>query len=113
MFDEEGTFESRCNMAQVALEPVEEELAARKGSESGDELESHGRVDVRHLGMADEALLKMLVERHATYTGSERAKAILADWANARGKFAKVMPHEYRRALAEMAAQQQSELEAA
>ncbi|WP_442771041.1 glutamate synthase-related protein, partial [Zoogloea ramigera] len=113
VFDEEGTFESRCNMAQVALEPVEEELAARKGSESGDELESHGRVDVRHLGMADEALLKMLVERHATYTGSERAKAILADWANARGKFAKVMPHEYRRALAEQAAQQQKELEAA
>ena len=113
VFDEEGTFESRCNMAQVALEPVEEELAARKGSESGDELESHGRVDVRHLGMADEALLKMLVERHATYTGSERAKAILADWANARGKFVKVMPHEYRRALAEQAAQQQKELEAA
>jgi glutamate synthase (NADPH/NADH) large chain len=25
VFDEEGTFESRCNMAQVALEPVEEE----------------------------------------------------------------------------------------
>jgi glutamate synthase (NADPH/NADH) large chain len=62
--------------------------------------------------MADEALLKMLVERHATYTGSERAKAILADWAAYR-KFVKVMPHEYRRALAEMAAQQQKELEAA
>ena len=47
----------------------------------------HGRVDVRHLGMADEGLLKMLVERHATYTGSERAKAILADWAAYRRKF--------------------------
>ncbi len=113
VFDEEGTFESRCNMAQVALEPVEEEIEARKGTEAGDDLESHGRVDVRHLGMADEALLKMLVERHATHTGSERAKAILADWANARGKFVKVMPHEYRRALAEQAAQQQKELEAA
>jgi glutamate synthase (NADPH/NADH) large chain len=113
VFDEEGTFESRCNMAQVALEPVEDELAARKGSESGDELEGHGRVDVRHLGMADEALLKMLIERHATYTGSERAKSILADWPTFRAKFVKVMPHEYRRALAEMAAQQQSELEAA
>ncbi|WP_374495741.1 glutamate synthase large subunit [Zoogloea sp.] len=113
VLDEEGTFESRCNMAQVALEPVEEEIEARKGSESGDDLESHGRVDVRHLGMADEALLKMLVERHATYTGSERAKSILADWSTYRAKFVKVMPHEYRRALAEMAAQQQKELEAA
>ncbi|NML26447.1 glutamate synthase-related protein [Zoogloea dura] len=113
VFDEDGSFEGRCNMAQVALEPVEDELEARKGSESGDELESHGRVDVRHLGMADEALLKMLVERHANYTGSERAKAILADWPTYRAKFVKVMPHEYRRALAEMAAQQQKELEAA
>ena len=113
VFDEDGSFEARCNMAQVALEPVEEEIEARKGSESGDELESHGRVDVRHLGMADEALLKMLVERHATYTGSERAKAILADWPTYRAQFVKVMPHEYRRALAEMAAQQQKELEAA
>lgn len=37
------------NMAQVALELVEDEIAARKGSELGDELESHGKVDVRHL----------------------------------------------------------------
>jgi glutamate synthase (NADPH/NADH) large chain len=80
VFDEDGTFESRCNMAQVALEPVEEEIAARKGRVRR-RARSHGRVDVRHLGMADEALLKMLIERHATYTGSERAKTILADWA--------------------------------
>ena len=113
VFDEDGTFEGRCNMAQVALEPVEEEFAARQGSEAGDDLEGHGRVDVRHLGMADEALLKMLIERHATYTGSETAKTILADWAAYRCKFVKVMPHEYRRALAEMAAQKQNELEAA
>ncbi|MDD3354212.1 glutamate synthase-related protein [Zoogloea sp.] len=113
VLDEDGSFEGRCNMAQVALEPVEEEIEARKGSESGDDLESHGRVDVRHLGMADEALLKMLIERHATYTGSERARSILADWANFRAKFVKVMPHEYRRALAERAAQQQNQLEAA
>jgi glutamate synthase (NADPH/NADH) large chain len=113
VFDEDGTFEGRCNMAQVALEPVEEEFAARQGSEAGDDLEGHGRVDVRHLGMADEALLKMLIERHATYTGSETAKTILADWAASRCRFVKVMPHEYRRALAEMAAQKQNELEAA
>ena len=35
-------------------------------------------------------------------SGSTRAKAILDDWATAKGKFRKVMPIEYRRALAEL-----------
>lgn len=109
VLDEEGTFESRCNMAQVALEPVEEEIAARKGSGSGDELESHGKVDVRHLGVADEVLLKGLIEKHAQFTGSQQARRILDDWAVYRARFVKVMPHEYRRALTEIAAQKQLE----
>ncbi len=109
VLDEEGTFASRCNMAQVALEPVEEEFAARQGSEAGDDLEGHGRVDVRHLGMADEALLKGLVEKHASYTGSRVAEKILEDWPTYRARFVKVMPHEYRRALTEMATQKQLE----
>ncbi|WP_301100717.1 glutamate synthase large subunit [Propionivibrio sp.] len=109
VLDEDGSFESRCNMAQVALEPVEEEIAARKGSDSGDELESHGRVDVRHLGMADELLLKGLIEKHAQHTGSLQALGILDDWASYRARFVKVMPHEYRRALTEMAVQKQLE----
>ncbi len=113
VLDEEGTFETRCNMAQVALEPVQEETGRTQGFRSGDELESHGRVDISHLDMADESLLKMLVQRHAAFTGSTRAKAILADWADSRGKFVKVMPNEYRRALAEQAAQKQQEMEAA
>ena len=106
VLDEDGTFASRCNMTQVALEPVEEEIAARKGSESGDDLESPGKVDVRHLGLPDEVLLKGLVEKHAKATGSKQAARILADWANYRARFVKVMPHEYRRALTEMAAKQ-------
>ena len=106
VLDEDGTFASRCNMTQVALEPVEEEIAARKGSESGDELESAGKVDVRHLGLPDEVLLKGLVEKHAKATGSKQAARILADWAHYRARFVKVMPHEYRRALTEMAAKQ-------
>ncbi|MFZ2852889.1 MAG: glutamate synthase-related protein [Rhodocyclaceae bacterium] len=104
VLDEDGTFASRCNLAQVALEPVEEEFAARRGSESGDDLEAHGKVDIRHLGLADEVLLKSLIEKHAQYTGSLQAKKILADWASWRARFVKVMPHEYRRALTEMAA---------
>ena len=109
VLDEEGTFESRCNMAQVALEPVEEEFAARRGSAAGDELEGHGKVDVRHLGMADEALLKSLIEKHARYTGSKQAERILESWGAYRARFVKVMPHEYRRALTELAAQKQME----
>jgi glutamate synthase domain-containing protein 3 len=54
--------------------------------------------------MADSALLKSLIENHATYTGSERAKAILADWNGWLPKFTRVMPGEYRRALGELAA---------
>ena len=103
VLDEDGTFASRCNMAQVALEPVAEEIAARKGSDAGDDLEGHGKVDIRHLGLVDEVLLKGLVEKHAKLTGSLPAKRILNDWANFRARFVKVMPHEYRRALTEMA----------
>ena len=109
VFDEEGTFASRCNMAQVSLEPVEEEFAARQGSDAGDELEGHGKVDVRHLGVVDEVLLKGLLEKHHRHTGSLQARRLLDDWSNYRAKFVKIMPHEYRRVLTEIAAQKQLE----
>ncbi len=94
VYDPEGSFEGRCNTAQVALEAIELADNAQAGVP-------------RHRNEIDEVLLKRLIEDHARYTGSEPAKAILADWQNARSKFVKVMPHEYRRALAEMAAQDQ------
>jgi len=59
---------------------------------------------VQHLGQPDEVTLKGLIENHAQLTGSTRAKALLADWTNARTKFVKVMPNEYKRALTELAA---------
>ncbi|MDX5364136.1 MAG: glutamate synthase subunit alpha, partial [Pseudazoarcus pumilus] len=113
VLDEKGDFETRCNMAQVALEPLPDEIEARKGSESGDELESLGRVDIDHLEMDDELILKGLIERHLRFTGSPRAKEILDNWDGYRAKFVKVMPNEYRRALGEIAAQRQKQLEAA
>jgi glutamate synthase (NADPH) large chain len=113
VLDEDGDFETRCNMAQVALEPLPEEIEARKGSESGDELESHGRVQIDHLEMGDERILKGLIERHLRFTGSPRARQILDNWDGYRTKFVKVMPNEYRRALGEIAAQRQKQLEAA
>jgi len=57
-----------------------------------------------HRGLPDEELLKDLITRHAEYTGSARAKAILNNWDAYREKFVKVYPHEYKRALTEMAA---------
>jgi len=46
--------------------------------------------------------LHLLISRHARLTGSKRAAEILADWNRYCTKFRKVMPVEYRRALAEM-----------
>ncbi len=52
---------------------------------------------------ADVAELKQLITNHATYTESEVAKRILADWSAELKLFHKVMPVDYKRALAEMA----------
>ena len=50
-----------------------------------------------------------MIKKHAAYTGSTRAQAILADWDNYRGKFVKVLPHEYKRVLDARAAAAQKE----
>ena len=55
-----------------------------------------------HRGESDEALLKRLVADHHKWTGSLRARHILDHWAECRGRFVKVFPNEYRRALAEI-----------
>jgi glutamate synthase (NADPH) large chain len=63
--------------------------------------------------MGDELILKGLIARHVRFTGGVRARQILDNWSTYRTLFVKVMPHEYRRALAEMAVQRQNQLEAA
>jgi glutamate synthase (NADPH) large chain len=57
----------------------------------------------------DSERLRQLIVNHARYTGSSRARLILENWDAYLPKFRKVMPVEYRRALAELAAQQSSE----
>jgi glutamate synthase domain-containing protein 2/glutamate synthase domain-containing protein 1/glutamate synthase domain-containing protein 3 len=89
--DEDGRFSQRCNLSMVALEALED----KAGPDS-------------HLGRADIDILMSLIEHHARYTGSERAKTILANWAVWLPKFVKVMPTEYRRALKELAAKKSS-----
>ncbi|MDP6173439.1 MAG: hypothetical protein QGF09_04655, partial [Rhodospirillales bacterium] len=53
---------------------------------------------------SDEARLRFLIERHATFTKSQRAQKILNSWKTYLPKFVKVMPVDYRRALKEMQA---------
>jgi len=96
VYDEDGQFGKRVNTAQVSLEKV---LTAAEQADAG---------IPQHRGQADEALLKKLVEDHHRWTGSLRAREILDNWATARGKFVKVFPHEYRRALTEMGAKQEA-----
>ena len=91
VLDEDGQFAKRCNLSMVAIENVTE---AKSQIALGDSL---------HGGMADEELLKTLIEQHQKETGSETAKAILANWSASRARFVKVFPNEYRRALKEMA----------
>ena len=57
-----------------------------------------------HQGQADEVLLKRLLQNHAKYAGSAQAARVLDGWSEYRGKFVKIFPHEYRRALGDLAA---------
>ncbi|MFN7751072.1 MAG: glutamate synthase-related protein [Pseudomonadota bacterium] len=95
VLDEDGRFAERCNTAMVAIEPLLGES------------EQEGRLarELWHRGASDESLVLGMLERHARLTGSLRARAMLADWPAWRGRFVKVFPNEYRRALGELAAQ--------
>jgi glutamate synthase (NADPH/NADH) large chain len=109
VLDEDGTFESRCNMAMVELEPVlEEDVLLEKLHHQGGDLETPGVVDVmKDMTRFDALRLRRLITQHARATQSKRAAEILADWAAYLPKFKKVMPVEYRRALKEMAAKEE------
>ena len=72
VLDDDSQFAQRCNTQLVALEPLD-----------GD----------------DEAAVRSLLEEHRERTGSPVAQELLADWDPVR--FVKVIPHDYKRALAE------------
>jgi glutamate synthase domain-containing protein 2/glutamate synthase domain-containing protein 1/glutamate synthase domain-containing protein 3 len=76
VLDEEGGFERRCNRELVGLDPLED---------------------------ADVEALRALVEEHLERTGSAVAERLLADWDAFLPRFVKVMPHDYKRALAHLA----------
>ncbi len=104
VLDEDETFETRCNMAMVELEPVpEEDDILEKLHHHGGDLMHKGRVDVSDdMTRHDEERLLQLISNHRHLTGSTRAAHILENWEIYRPKFRKVMPVEYRRALEEM-----------
>ena len=75
VLDRDGTFASRCNMELVGFDPLEE---------------------------SDVATILALVAEHAERTGSTVAARVLADADAIAERFVKVMPHDYKRALADL-----------
>jgi glutamate synthase (NADPH/NADH) large chain len=115
VLDEDGSFASHCNLAMVELEPMpeEEDVAEREYGHYND-LTAHGLVDIMaDLTSGDAERLHRLISNHARYTGSKRAAEILADWKRYCPMFRRVMPIEYRRALAEMAKEKAVAMQAA
>ncbi|MGZ3253884.1 MAG: glutamate synthase-related protein, partial [Burkholderiaceae bacterium] len=98
VYDPEGDFSKKCNMAMVTLEPV---LNHVDQEAKIDRAIWHSQLRGGE-SQTDEAILKGLIERHFKYTGSTRARNLLDDWANSRTKFVKVFPTEYKRALGEL-----------
>ena len=106
VYDPAGDFASKCNTAMVSLDKV---VSAAEQHLDRDAWHTQHRDGVPE---ADEVILKRLIERHFKHTGSTRARVLLDDWAVARGKFVKVFPNEYKRALIEMAADAAMEVQA-
>ena len=75
VLDENGTFAARCNSGSVDLEPLQAD--------------------------ADVQEAKTLIEQHLRHTGSRVAARLLQNWAASKRRFAKVMPRDYKRVLAE------------
>ena len=76
VLDEEGKFAQRCNMELVGFDPIEE---------------------------ADEFELRALISEHQKRTDSPVARRVLRNWKELLPKFVKIMPHDYKRALRELA----------
>jgi glutamate synthase (ferredoxin) len=77
VLDADGSFDRRCNREMVDLEPL--------------------------IDADDVEFLQVAIMKHVTYTGSRYAEALLSDWGLLQRRFVRVMPREYKRALAEQA----------
>jgi glutamate synthase (NADPH) large chain len=98
IYDEDGTFAERCNMAMVSIDKV---LTSAEQTAQIDRA-------VWHREQTDEDQLKRLLEEHNRWTGSKRARELLDNWKQSREKFVKVFPNEYKRALGEIHARKEA-----
>ena len=73
VLDEHQLFDTLCNLDMVDLESIYQE--------------------------EDHQVLRDLIDRHHRWTGSVQARRILDNWQEMSGKFVKVMPIDYRKAL--------------
>ena len=101
VYDPDDAMRSRCNLESVTLEGI-----APPGSSWGEGAPAQRGVNVHDCGMGhplryDAERLRILLERHQLATRSPRAAELLADWPSTLKHFIKVVPTEYRRALAE------------
>jgi glutamate synthase (ferredoxin) len=73
ILDEQGDFATRCNTQMVGLETLE---------------------DTEEINT-----LYQLIQQHANYTQSQKARKVLAHWDEKVPQFVKVMPRDYKRVL--------------
>ncbi|MDO8614683.1 MAG: glutamate synthase large subunit [Dehalococcoidia bacterium] len=83
VYDPEGDFHIRCNKEMVDLEKLDEE---------------------------DMDLVRGLMERHVEYTASTVGAGLLEQWPEVAGKFVKVMPRDFKRAMLERTEAQKVEV---
>ncbi|WP_082553873.1 glutamate synthase large subunit [Altererythrobacter sp. Root672] len=108
VYDEDGSFKDRCNLAMVDLVAIDASASEDEGTGLPQQRASH--VDDAGMGdmlRHDAERLRILVERHKLHTGSKRAAALLDDWNNALSKFIKVMPRDYSLALKQLEAERE------
>jgi len=74
VLDERGDFAGRVNTQMVAVERLEDPEETEE--------------------------VRTMIERHLDYTGSRRAKDVLARWSELTRRFVRVMPKDYARVLA-------------
>ena len=106
VYDPDASFAALCNPAQVDILPISAEPDAEDGAgrpqQRPQSVYDNGMGDhLRH----DAERLRVLLERHHLHTGSARARALLDDWQTTLGKFVKVMPRDYAKALKQIEAE--------
>jgi glutamate synthase (NADPH) large chain len=108
VYDPEGQFKQHLNPAGVDMEKI---AASELGLADAPGRPRQRSVSVEDNGMGDPLRfdaerLRILIERHLLFTGSDRARTLLDNWDAELPKFVKVVPRDYRRALLDLKAEQ-------